>query len=101
MSGTSIETMLDLWAPSLLDAKLRIRLLFTRERVAASAGLFLDGLLGDERRKTRLDTRRGGRRPRGRGASRPSWAAADGTRMRCAMLCWTMSSSTWRPMTRF
>jgi SRSO17 transposase len=26
--------------------------LFTQERVAASAGLFLDGLLGEERRKT-------------------------------------------------
>jgi len=32
--------------------KARIRPLFTQERVAASAGLFLDGLLGDERRKT-------------------------------------------------
>jgi SRSO17 transposase len=32
--------------------KERIRPLFTQERVAASAGLFLDGLLGDERRKT-------------------------------------------------
>jgi SRSO17 transposase len=29
-----------------------MRPLFTQERVAASAGLFLDGLLGDERRKT-------------------------------------------------
>ena len=29
-----------------------MRGLFTQERVAASAGLFLDGLLGDERRKT-------------------------------------------------
>ena len=36
-----------------------------------------------------------------RGASRPSWAAADGTQMGCAMSCGTMSSSTWRPMTRF
>jgi len=32
--------------------KARLRPLFTQERVAASAGLFLDGLLGDERRKT-------------------------------------------------
>jgi SRSO17 transposase len=30
----------------------RMRGLFTQDRVAASAGLFLDGLLGDERRKT-------------------------------------------------
>src|SRR6202140_423342 len=37
---------------SLRDVKARIRLFFTQERVAASAGLFLDGLLGNERRKT-------------------------------------------------
>jgi len=52
MSGASIEAMLELWASSLRDVKGRIRPLFTQERVAASAGLFLDGLLGDERRKT-------------------------------------------------
>jgi len=52
MGGASIETTLELWASSLRDVKARIRPLFTQERVAASAGLFLDGLLGDERRKT-------------------------------------------------
>jgi SRSO17 transposase len=52
MSGASIETTLEMWASSLRDVKARIRLLFTQERVAASASLFLDGLLGDERRKT-------------------------------------------------
>src|SRR5829696_330700 len=52
MSGASIETVLELWASSLRDAKARIRPLFTQERVAASAGLFLDALLGPERRKT-------------------------------------------------
>src|SRR3712207_7307446 len=52
MSGASIETTLELWASSLRDAKQRIRPLFTQERVAASAGLFLDGLLGPARRKT-------------------------------------------------
>jgi SRSO17 transposase len=52
MSGASIETTLELWASSLRDIKARLRPLFTQERVAASAGLFLDGLLGDERRKT-------------------------------------------------
>jgi SRSO17 transposase len=36
----------------LRDVKGRVRCLFTQERVAASAGLFLDGLLGEERRKT-------------------------------------------------
>ena len=52
MSGASMEVTLELWASSLRDAKARIRPLFTQERVAASAGLFLDGLLGPERRKT-------------------------------------------------
>ena len=52
MSGASIETTLELWASSLRDAKARIRPLFTQDRVAASAGQFLDGLLGPERRKT-------------------------------------------------
>ena len=52
MSGASIETTLELWAASLRDIKARMRPLFTQTRVAASAGLFLDGLLGDERRKT-------------------------------------------------
>ena len=52
MTGASIETPLELWASSLRDVKGRMRGLFTQERVAASANLFLDGLLGDERRKT-------------------------------------------------
>src|SRR5215211_3551264 len=52
MSGASIEATLELWAASLREVKARMRPLFTQERVAASAGLFLDGLLGEERRKT-------------------------------------------------
>ncbi len=52
MTGTSVEATLELWASSLRDVKARIRPLFTQERVAASAGLFLDGLLSAERRKT-------------------------------------------------
>lgn len=52
MTGASIEATLELWASSLRDVKSRMRGLFTQERVAASANLFLDGLLGDERRKT-------------------------------------------------
>src|SRR3982751_5560466 len=52
MAGASIETTLELWASSLRAAKQRIRPLFTQARVAASAGLFLDGGLGRERRKT-------------------------------------------------
>src|SRR5437764_2073160 len=52
MSGASIEETLELWAASLREVKGRMRPLFTQERVAGSAGLFLDGLLGEERRKT-------------------------------------------------
>ena len=52
MTGASIETTLELWAASLRDVKARMRGLFTQERVVASAGAFLDGLLSDERRKT-------------------------------------------------
>jgi SRSO17 transposase len=52
MRGISIEETLELWAASLWEVKGRMRPLFTQERVAASAGLFLDGLLGEERRKT-------------------------------------------------
>jgi SRSO17 transposase len=52
MGGLSIEETLELWAASLREVKARMRPLFTQERVAASAGLFLDGLLGEERRKT-------------------------------------------------
>ena len=52
MQVASIETTLELWASSLRDVKGRIRPLFTQDRVAGSAGQFLDGLLGPERRKT-------------------------------------------------
>src|SRR4051794_33609741 len=52
MAGVAIEDALELWASSPREVKRRIRPLFTQERVAVSAGLFLDGLLGPERRKT-------------------------------------------------
>src|SRR3954454_19267850 len=52
MSGASIEETLELWAASLRKVKARMRPLFTQDRVATSAGLFLDGLLREERRKT-------------------------------------------------
>jgi len=52
IGGASVEDTLTLWASSLRDAKQRIRPLFTQERVAAAAGQFLDGLLGNEPRKT-------------------------------------------------
>ena len=47
-----MEATLELWASSLREAKARMRPLFLQERMAISAGLFLDGLLGPERRKT-------------------------------------------------
>ena len=52
MVRIGVEVALELWAASLRDVKERIRPLFTQLRVAMSAGLFLDGLLGPERRKT-------------------------------------------------
>src|SRR6201981_731252 len=50
--AASIEETLALWAASLREVKKRIRPLFGQERVARNAGLFLEGLLGDEQRKT-------------------------------------------------
>jgi SRSO17 transposase len=52
MASGSVEATLELWASSLRDVKGRIRPLFQQERMAASAGLFLDALFGPERRKT-------------------------------------------------
>jgi SRSO17 transposase len=52
MAGQSVEATLGLWVSSLRDVKERIRPLFRQERMAHSAGLFLDALLGPERRKT-------------------------------------------------
>ncbi|MGH7038844.1 MAG: IS701 family transposase, partial [Stellaceae bacterium] len=46
--SASIETTLELWASALREVKARMRPLFTQERVAVSAGLFLDSLLGNE-----------------------------------------------------
>src|SRR5262245_13737835 len=52
MTGASIETTLERWASSLREVKKRISPLFAQERAALNAGLFVDRLLGDERRKT-------------------------------------------------
>src|SRR4051812_20081058 len=46
MTGGSVEATLELWASWLRNVKGRIRPLFQQERTAASAGLFLDALLG-------------------------------------------------------
>src|SRR3977135_2387353 len=50
--AASVEETLALWAASLREIKQRIRPLFTQERVATNAGLFLEGLLGDAQGKT-------------------------------------------------
>src|ERR1700739_250378 len=52
VSEASFEATLDLWSVSLREAKGRMRPLFAQGRSAENAGLYLDGLLGDERRKT-------------------------------------------------
>ena len=52
MAAGSVEATLELWASSLREVKGRIRPLFQQARMAVSAGLFLDALLGPERRKT-------------------------------------------------
>ena len=52
MAGGSVEATLELWASSLRDIKERIRPLFQQARMADSAALFLDALLGPERRKS-------------------------------------------------
>src|SRR3954463_7522830 len=52
MAAGSVEATLELWASSLREVKGRIRPLFRQERMGGSAGLFLDALLGPERRKT-------------------------------------------------
>jgi SRSO17 transposase len=52
VAGTSIEDTLTLFASSLRDVKERIRPLFAQHRSVVNAGLFLDGLLSEERRKT-------------------------------------------------
>jgi SRSO17 transposase len=48
----SLETTQELWASSLHAVKDRLGSLFAQERTALNAGLFLDGLLGGEARKT-------------------------------------------------
>jgi len=48
----SIGATLELWALSLRGVKARTRPLFTQDRVPTSAGLFLEGLLRAEQRKT-------------------------------------------------
>jgi hypothetical protein len=50
--SASVEAMLDRWSAALREGKDRMRLLFKRPSVAASAAAYIDGLFGPERRKT-------------------------------------------------
>ena len=100
MAGASIETTLELWASSLRDVKGRIHTLFGQKRVAASAGQFLDGLLGNEPRKTGWMRAEAAGDP-GRGVNRRSWAAGGGTRMPCATSCAITRWKRWLIKMRF
>ena len=88
-----------MWAASLREVKQRIRPLFTQERVATNVGLFLEGLLGDEQRKTGW--------MRAEAAGDPGHAAqailgASGSNAdACATSSATMSFSTWRMTIRY
>ena len=87
IGGAAVEDTLTLWALSLRNVKQRIRPLFTQERVAASAGQFFDGLLGNEPRKT--------------GWMRAETAEDDGMPMHCAMWCVSMHWKRCPMETRF
>ena len=52
MSGIAIEDLLELWSAELRGVKSRLPPLFLQASTAVSAAMFLDGLLGPERRKT-------------------------------------------------
>ncbi len=97
MAGASIETTLELWASSLREVKAGMRGLFTQDRVAASAGLFLDGLLGDERRKTGWMRAEAAGDP---GGNRRFLAVAGGMRTRFATSRATMWSRRSVPTMR-
>lgn len=52
IGGASVEDTLAHWASTLREGKRRLRAPFTQDRVAESAGQFLDALLGNDQRKT-------------------------------------------------
>lgn len=83
MTGSAIEATLELWVSSLGDVETRMRPPFTQERVAASAGQFLDRLLGNERRKTGW-MRAEAAGDRGPWRQQAIWAAGIGMPIPCA-----------------
>jgi hypothetical protein len=94
-----VEATLELLASALRDVKDRMRQLFAQERTAANAGLFLDGLLSEEQRKT------GWMRSEAAGDPGP-WRQQDclagtvGMPMRCGILFASMSSNICAMMTQ-
>src|SRR4051794_17757599 len=91
MTGGSVEVTLELWALSLRDVKGRIRPLFQQERMAVSAGLFLDALLGPERRKTGWMRAEAAGDP-GRWRQQALLGRAQWARMLCVTWCATTPS---------
>ncbi len=94
MAGVSIEETLELWASSLRTVKARMRPLFLQERMAASAGLFLDGLLGGERRKTGWSRAEAAGDP-GPWRQQAILGAGSGTPTPCATSCATTRWRRW------
>src|SRR4051812_47292856 len=64
VAGVAVEDALELWAGSLREVKRRIRPLFTQERVAVSAGVFLGGVPRPPGGQNGGGGGRGGGRPR-------------------------------------
>src|SRR3954471_19154724 len=91
MTGGSVEATLELWALSPRDVKGRIRPLFQQERMAVSAGLFLDALLGPERRKSGWMRAEAAGDP-GRWRQQALLGRAQWARMLCVTWCATTPS---------
>jgi hypothetical protein len=87
MTGGSVEATLELWASSLRDVKGRIGPLFQQARMAHSAGLFLDALLGPEQRKTGWMRAEAAGDPGPSGAARPGSVGRRGAARSGARLC--------------
>lgn len=99
MTGASIETTLELWASSLREMKRRIGPLFSQERSAVKrdcssmACLAMNGARRDGCALRRLVILVPG-------GNRRFWGETDGTLMRCAIWCASMSLSILRTTMR-
>jgi len=93
-AGAAVEDTLELWASSLRDVKKRIQPLFMQARVAASAGDFLDVLLGNKPPQMGWMRAEAAGDP-GPGGSKRCWGAVAGMPRHCAMSSGTMWLSIW------